>query len=479
MSIAKNYIYNVIYQVFILIVPLITIPYVSKVLGSSGVGINAYTNSIIQYFILFGTIGIALYGNRSIAYVRDNKEELSRTFWAIFILKLITTAIAYLVFLLFLHFVHRFHFIFILQSIYIVSAAFDVTWLYMGLEDFRKTVIRNLAVKIIGTFCIFVFIRTHDDLWKYVLILSLSELFGQLTIWLNIPRTVNKIKVKWKTIKVHFMPALILFLPQVSIQIYAVLNKTMLGKLSSPSEVGFFDNADKIVKVILAVVTAMGVVMLPRISHTFAKGDTAKVREYLYQSLDFASFLAIPLMFGIAAISINFTKWYFPPEFFKTGYLIIIISPIIVLIAWSNVLGIQYLMPTGRMREFTISVTVGAIVNFIVNLILIHSFQSIGTAVATVIAEFTVTFVQFCFVAKDIKMKRIFRSLWKYLIAGFIMYMVAEAIGKIVHYGILLTMIQVIVGVVVYFLMLFLLHSETNKKIFLKGLQLLQIKMRG
>lgn len=479
MSIVKNYIYNVVYQVFILIVPLITIPYVSRVLGSHGVGVNAYTNSIIQYFILFGTIGVALYGNRSIAYVRDNKEKLSQTFWSIFFLKLTTTSIAYLCFLVFLLFVHRFHFIFLIQSIYIISAAFDVTWLYMGLEDFKKTVLRNLIVKVIGTICIFVFIQTKNDLWEYVLILSLSELFGQMTMWFYIPKTVDKIKIKWHAIKAHFLPALVLFLPQVSIQIYAVLNKSMLGKLSNPSEVGFFDNADKIVKVILALVTAMGVVMLPRISNTFAKGDTAKVREYLFQSLDFASYLSIPLMFGMAAIARNFTAWYFPPEFSKTGLLIAIISPIIVFIAWSNVLGIQFLMPVGKMREFTISVTIGAIINFIVNLILIHAYQSVGTAISTVIAEFTVTFVQFCFTVKDINLKELGKSLWKYVFSGLIMYIAVLFVEKLFRFGILLTIMQVTIGVIVYFAILFVLHSELNKKVFIKGLHLLRVTRRN
>ncbi|MDF2791771.1 MAG: flippase, partial [Neobacillus sp.] len=359
MSIAKNYIYNMIYQVFVLLVPLITIPYISRVLGSHGVGVNAFTNSVIQYFILFGTIGVALYGNRTIAYKRDNKEELSRTFWSIFLLKLITTGLAYIAFLIFMLFVNNYQPIYLIQSIYIISAAFDITWLFMGLEDFKKTVLRNILVKTIGAISIFV--------------------IGQLTMWFYLPRTVNRLKVKWRDIRIHFLPAISLFLPQVAIQIYAVLNKNMLGILANTNEVGYFDNADKIIKMVLAVVTAMGVVMLPRVSNMFARGDTKKVKEYLNQSLDFASYLSIPMMFGLAGMALKFAPWFFGIEFYQTGVLMVIISPIVVLIAWSNVVGIQYLMPTGKMRAFTISVTAGAIVNFIFNLILIRPFQSVGT----------------------------------------------------------------------------------------------------
>lgn len=479
MSIAKNYIYNVIYQVFILVVPLITIPYVSRVLGSSGVGLNAYTNSLIQYFILFGTIGIALYGNRSIAYVRDNKTELSKTFWSIFILKVITICISYAAFLIFLMNIHRYHSILLIQSIYIVSAAIDITWLYMGLEDFKKTVVRNIIVKIIGTVSIFIFVRNYSDLWKYVLILAMSEFIGQFTLWFYLSRTVKLVKIHWQDIKMHIFPALTLFLPQIAIQIYAVLNKTMLGYMTTTNEVGYFDNADRIVKVVLAVVTAMGIVMLPRISNTFAKGETDRVKEYLHKSIDFSSYLSIPMMFGLAATAQGFTSWYFPTDFSKTGMIICIISPVVVAIAWSNVIGIQFMLPTGKNREFTISVIVGALVNFALNIILIPTHSSIGTAIATVIAEFSVTIVQFIYIKRDLSIKQIIKVTWKYLIAGLLMYLIINLIGRVLNDSFLVTVIQVVAGILVYFTILFILRSELNSKIFNQVVNIMKYKQKN
>ncbi|UZW66160.1 oligosaccharide flippase family protein [Priestia flexa] len=338
MSIAKNYLYNVVYQVINLLIPLITVPYVARALGADGVGINAYTNSIMQYFILFGTIGISLYGNRAIAYVRDNKEALSRTFFGILILKFITTGLAYLVFLLFLNNWSNYQSIFLLQSIYILAATIDISWLYMGLEDFKKTVIRNLMVKIVGVACIFIFVHDYGDLWKYVLILALSQLLGNLSLWMYLPKTIQKVKITWNDIKGHFMPSISLFIPQIAIQIYVVMNKIMLGYLANTSEVGLFDSSEKIIKMTLAVVTAMGVVMLPRMANTFAKGEIEKVKNYLYQSFDFASYLSFPMMFGLAGIANEFAPWFFKYGFEKTALLIFSISPILVFIAWSNVL---------------------------------------------------------------------------------------------------------------------------------------------
>lgn len=462
MSIAKNYIYNVIYQIITLIIPLITIPYISRVIGSNGVGINAYTNSIIQYFILFGTIGISLYGSREIAYVRDDKEKLSHTFWSIFVLQVITSFIAYIILIVFLQIIKNYKNIFFLQSIFLLAAMIDVSWLFMGLEDFKKTVTRNLFVKIIGVVSVFLFVKNSNDLWKYILILSLSQFLGQLTLWYYIPKTVNKIKIRWKEVKNHLMPSISLFIPQIAIQIYVVLNKTMLGYLSNTREVGFFENSDKIVKMVLSIVTAMGVVMLPRVSNTYAKGDMAKVKDYLYHSFDFASYLSFPLMFGLMGIARQFTPWFFGPGFSKTGELIYIISPIIVFIAWSNVIGKQYMMPTGKVRGFTVSVTIGAVINFIFNIILIPRYQSFGTAIATLIAEFAVTFVQFSLIWNHINFKKMFSSTWKYLISGLTMYIVVQFIGSNLDTGFKTTIIQVIIGILIYSLVLLLLKSEMN-----------------
>ncbi|MFT8323608.1 MAG: flippase [Bacillus sp. (in: firmicutes)] len=466
MGLLKNYLYNMVYQVVILILPLLTVPYISRVLGSRGVGINAYTFSIASYFILFGTLGMGLYGNRTVAYKRDNKMQLSKAFWGIITLQVITTLTAYILFLIFLIFTKTYHTIFVLQSIFILAAAIDISWLYMGLEDFKKTVIRNLIVRIIGVICIFLFVKSSLDLWKYVLILGVSQLLGQLTMWFYLPKTVSWVKLTWKDISMHLMPAIALFLPQIAIQVYTVLNKTMLGKMANPNEVGYFDNADRLIKIILAVVTALGIVMLPRISNVFAKGDMKKVNDYLYKSFDFVSYLSVPAAFGIAATAMPLAPWFFGAEFTKTGLLICIISPIVVLIAWSGVIGPQFLMPIQKVNIVTLSVCVGAFVNFIVNLILIGKFQSVGTAVSTLIAEFSVTFFQLFWIRKLVDLRKMIFPLWKYFVSGFFMYLVIWYLGNISPGGYKTTLFQIVSGAIIYIALLFILRSNMNQKVF-------------
>uniref|UniRef100_UPI000AD15DBC oligosaccharide flippase family protein n=1 Tax=Secundilactobacillus paracollinoides TaxID=240427 RepID=UPI000AD15DBC len=165
MRVIKNYLYNAFYQVFILLVPLITTPYLSRVLGPTGVGINSYTNSIIQYFILFGSVGVNLYGNRQVAFVRDDKCKLTRTFYEIFSMRVLTIILAYVAFLIFLMFTHQYHVYYLAQSVSLVAAAFDISWFFMGVENFAVTVLRNFIVKIITLISIFTFVKSYSGVF--------------------------------------------------------------------------------------------------------------------------------------------------------------------------------------------------------------------------------------------------------------------------------------------------------------------------
>lgn len=467
MSLAKNYLYNVAYQIITLVIPLITVPYVSRVLGADGIGINAYTNSIVQYFILFGTVGISLYGNRTIAYVRNNKAQLTKTFWSIVYLQIVMSSISFVFYILFIIlFAKNDKLILILQSINLLAAGIDISWLLMGIEDFRKTVTRNLVVKIIGVICIFIFVTQKADLWKYTLIISSSMLFGQIVMWAYLPQIVERQRIKVYDVTRHIAPSFKLFLPQIAIQIYLVLNKTMIGWFSTKSEVGIYENSDKIVKMVLTVLTATGTVMLPRISNVFARGEMQKVKDYINKSLSFVSYLGIPMMLGLASITKNFVPWFFGADFLKCTQVLPILSPILVAIAWSNVLGIQYMIPTGKSNEFTISVTAGALVNFILNLILIRRYASSGAAISTMLAEIAVTLLQIFMLRKDLNIIALYKDLLKYLVASILMTAIILILGSILKVSILSTAIQVFAGLIIYVSCLFALKSEMNSYLF-------------
>ena len=366
-SIKINFIYNLIFQIVTLCLPLITVPYTSRVLGREGIGLYSYTLSITQYFIIIGTLGMSLYGNRAIAYVRDNKKELSKTFWAILVLRILTTTISLIMYLSIFCLNNENKIMYLIQALNILAATIDISWLYMGLEDFRKTVTRGLVVKILCVLSIFIFVREQSDLWIYTLINALMLVLGNGFMWLYLPKAVDKTKITFKDMKVHLIPTLQMFIPQIAIQVYAVLDKTMLGILATKGDVGIYEQSQKIVKIVGGLVTSLGVVMLPRMSNTFANGDKKKMNEYLNKSLIFVSYMSIPMFIGLAAISNEFVPWFFGEDFLQVRYIMMILTPILFFIAINNVLGVQYLLPTNRTKEYTIAVSTGAITNVVFN----------------------------------------------------------------------------------------------------------------
>lgn len=465
MKLIKNYLYNVGYQLFIIFIPLVTVPYVARVLGSEGVGINAFTNSIIQYFILFGSIGINLYGNRTIAYYRDDRKKMSQAFWEIATLRIVCILISYIFFLFFVYFISNYKLFYFYQSFLIVAAAFDISWFFMGVEDFKKTVLRNMYIKIISLIAIFSFVKTKEDISLYILILSLSTLFGNLTLWPYLKKMVDLPDIKKFDMLKHILPSISLFLPQVATQIYLVLNKTMLGTMIGVKSAGYYENSDKIVKIILAIVTATGTVMLPRIANTFSKGNNEKVREYLLQSFDFVTFISFPMAFGLFAIAPKFSIWFLGSEFSITGLLISILSFVIILIGWSNVLGTQYLLPTNQTRFFTISVFMGAIANILLNIPLILYFGVIGAVIATVISELAVTITQLYFVRKTIKIRPLFFGVWKYFLASLAMGLLVRKLHLIMPGRILFFIGEIVIGMATYGVLISILKAPIIKSI--------------
>ncbi|MFC4709974.1 flippase [Enterococcus eurekensis] len=460
MKVIKNYLYNVGYQVFLLIVPIITVPYTSRVLGSEGIGINAFTNSIIQYFILFGSIGINLYGNRTIAYNRENSKKLKTTFWEISIIRILFISISYLFFLFFLFFVDEYREYFLYQSILIIAAGLDISWLFMGLEDFKKTVVRNILVKITSIFMIFIFVKSEKDVGIYILILSGSILMGNLLLWGYIKPMFGNVKFKQLNLKKHIKPSISLFIPQIATQVYLILNKTMLGVLTNVENVAFYEQSDKIVKIILAVVTATGTVMLPRVASVFAKGELEKVKYYLTTSFEFVSFICFPLAFGLSSISEKFSVWFLGEGFEATGQLISILSFVIIFIGWSNVLGTQYLLPTNQTKYYTQSVITGAVLNIFLNIFLIRELGVMGAVIATVLSEFIVTLVQIYFTRKTIELKILFGDVWKYFISSGIMYACVKMIHTNMDGNLMNFSFQILVGAVIYIIVVWLLKAR-------------------
>lgn len=458
MKLIKNYLYNAFYQVFVLFVPLITMPYVSRTLGASGAGINAFTNSNTQYFVLIATLGVTLYGNRQTAYTRDDSKKLSQTFWEIFIMQIITTIISLASFYLFVFFSGNYKAEYLAQSILIVSVAFDISWFFMGLEKFKLTVTRNFIIKFASLFLIFTFVKNEGDLLKYIIILSLSQLLGNLSLFPYLKHYVQKIYFPIHLMQ-HLKVSLVFFVPQIAITFYTILNKVLVGKIVSVEASGYFDYSDKIVKVILAIVTATGTVMLPRVSNTFAKGNFKKVEKYLYLTFSCVSMISFPMMFGLAAIATKFVPFFFGREFLPVLPLMMMESVVIVIIAWENVLGGQYLIPIGRNTSYNIAIILGAVFSILFSIPLIKSLGTMGAIVATTFSEVTVLLYELFCIKDNIILKVLFRETWKFFVSGLIMFLVVYYLNLLWSLNVFSMIAEILIGIVIYLIMLKVLNT--------------------
>ncbi|MHC3376338.1 oligosaccharide flippase family protein [Ligilactobacillus equi] len=460
MKVIHNYLYNAGYQVLAIIVPLITSAYISRVLRPEGVGANAFTNSIIQYFILLASIGIGYYGNREIAYVRENRTKMSQTFWEIQIIKTLMTLIAYLVFVVFMMFYTLNKTYMWAQSINLVAVAFDISWLYMGIEDFKRTVIRNTLVKIVSTIAIFIFIRDAQDVTLYIIVLALSTFIGNLTLWSHLCFLLEKVSFKELNPWRHFVPAVAMFVPQIATQLYVQLNRTMLGVMIGETASGYYQYSDSLVKLVLALVTATGTVMLPHVSNAFSKGDMNKVNQMLYKSFDFVSAIAFPMAFGLGAVAMKLGPYYYGYGYNPVGPAMLIESIVILLIGWSNVLGTQYLLPVNRVKQFTTSVSLGAVTNIVLNIPLIYLWKLNGAMVSTVLSELVVTLYQIWVVRNDLDFKELFSDTWKYLLASVVMFAPVYWMNSNFLTTWSMLGLEVIVGVAIYAVMILILRPQ-------------------
>ena len=263
----------------------------------------------------------------------------------------------------------------------------------------------------------------------------------------------------------HLKSTILLFIPQIAIQVYTLLDKTMIGKIiSDKSEVGYYEQAQKIVKTALTIITSLGTVMMPRIANTYSNGEKDKVKEYMNKSFNLVFLIAFPLIFGLISVSDAFVPVFFGNGYEKTAEIIKIISPIILLIGLSNVTGTQYLLPTKRQNQYTISVVCGSIVNFIMNLILIRKLGAIGASIGTVIAEFTVTSIQIYFTRKDFELKEVLKVSKNYVFSAIIMFIVCLILGHMINSNFISVVVQVIVGAMTYGVILLLLKDKFIKE---------------
>ncbi|MDB6735755.1 flippase [Bifidobacterium longum] len=469
-SLKKNLAYNVAYQILVIILPLITAPYVSRVLGADGLGTYSYIFSIVTYFGLFGMLGIANHGNRSVALVRDNRQKVSEAFSNTYIIQLCTTVIALLLYFLFIYcWFSGDKTIAYIESIIVLSYILDITWFFFGLEQFAVTVTRNAIIKIATVVAIFIFVRSREDLWIYALIMSCGMLFSQIYLWLRIRKYADFCKPSWSQVKSNIKPVLMLFIPAIAYSIYKLLDKVMLGAMSSMSQVGLFDNAEKIINIPSSLITAFGTVMMPRITVLLGTGDEHRISYLNKISVRYFTLLVVGAAFGLAGICNVLAPVYFGSEFVGSAPIIAGLGFSLIFVTWANVIRTQYLIPNKLDKPYVISSVIGALANLAVNIILIPKFAGIGAMIGTIIAEFTVFFVQLILVRRSFPMSQYLQPVLFLFPIGMIMFAVVYWIGAYMGNTIITLIIQILVGGFLYLsgsmVYLKVIHDEFFEKL--------------
>lgn len=405
-TVGKNFIYNICYQVLAIILPFVTTPYVSRVLGAESLGVYSYHYAVSYYFVLFSMLGISNYGNREIASVSNDEKNTNDKFLSIYYFQLLIS-----LFVSFVYVVYTINsddrirsMIFFLN---VISAVFDITWYYYGLEQFKITVIRNAVIKTVSAVLIFIFVKTSSDINLYCAIMAGSTLMSQVSLWVIAVPKIKFRKVKSTDVVRHFKPCIVLFIPVIAISIYKYMDKIMIEKMVDFTELGFYENAEKINQLPSVFIMALGTVMLPRVTNMLASGEKKMAESYTQVSLFFASFVSSALCFGLLGVSSEFV-----PLFLGKGYdacvtVLNVLLPSSIFVALANVVRTQILMPSKNDIAYVVSVVLGAFLNLGFNLLLIPVLGAVGAAIGTLIAESVVCIVQFLYVKFKNQTKKI------------------------------------------------------------------------
>lgn len=463
-SIKKNFILKILYELLAIATPLITAPYVSRILGADGVGIYSYAQSCMTYFTMFAVLGTNNYGMREIARCRNNKEEYSKKFWEIELLTVCTSAICIIAWLVLTVFSGSYKPYFIALIPMIFASMFDISWFYTGHERVGYTVFWNAVCKIAGLICIFTFIKTRNDLVLYIFLNSMILMLGNLSMWIFLPKMLMKIDTRTLNIRHHFKETLVYFIPTIATSIYTVLDKTLIGIITNDSyQNGYYEQATKIINVTKTVCFfALNSVMGARISFLFAEDKIDEIKIRTKNSLSLIMFLSFGAMFGIITIANEFVPLFFGKGYDPVVNLLILMSPLIPIIGISNCIGTHYYAPIGKTKIASYYMIVGSVCNLVLNIAMIPKLGATGAVIGSIGAELIITILFVHFDDDYVTWKDLLSTSWKKLMAGLLMLMGLIITTQITSStGIVALIIKTVIGYTIYLTTLFLLKDES------------------
>ena len=450
-SLAKNFLYQFIYQGLIFIIPLIVSPYLTRVIGKMGLGIYTYINSIAYYFIILANLGISRHGQRIISQKYGKEEELRKAFWSLLFLHfLISLLSAALYFIFVFTCVKDNKDIYIIEGIYVASAIFDITWFFWGMENFKSVAIKNTVIKIME--CIFIFSCVHSstDLWKYALISALSIFLGQVAMIPQACSIARPVRFSRTDLFQHMKPLLMFSISVIAVSMYTIFDKVLLGFMMTKDNVALYEYSNKIINIPKVVLSVIGTVMFPKACKMAELKEFEKQKKYIYLSFIITSFLGMASIFGIFAIADEFVIIYYGNQFAECGEIIKIFAPLIFIIGAGDIIRTQYLIPNKMDKEFNMCILMNAIINIVLSMSLIPLWGIYGAVIGTISAEIFGFIYQIKLSKTYIMYGEIVKSCFPFLIIGGIMYMIMNLLSEIVQKSVIGMMIKIFIGALVY-----------------------------
>lgn len=468
-SVKKNYIYESLYQILILIVPFIVSPYVARVLKAEGVGVYSYTSAIVAYFEMFAILGIRNYGGRTVARYQD-KRERSRVFWEIFTAHFVLSVIAVLLYVFYVIFAAQYRKIAWLQGMNILAALLDISWFFTGTENFKILTIRNGILKIATCAAVFLLVKKQDDVVIYVAILSFGTLSAAISLIPCARKYICWVKPEWRDAREHFKPVFILAIPTFLTTIYMTMDKILLGFFVGNREVAYYENSEKTL-IVRNFIYSIGTVMLPRISALYAQKDYSRIKGYIRQAIELSLIMCCAFSFGLMACADKFAPWFWGQEFTICGRLIHYAATMMFFNTVANTIRVLYLIPLNRDKEYIISSAFGAVSNVLLDILLIPRFMAEGAWMATLLSAALVCLYQLWVVRKELPMLSFCLEAKYYFILGAGMMLICKALGFFTGSGILGLMVQMIAGGVIYTLGCYIYWKRNGKNFYLNILK--------
>lgn len=467
-SVKFNFIMNSILTASAMIFPIITYPYVSRILQPEGIGTVSFANSVITYFSMFAQLGIPTYGIRACAKVRDDKEKLTRTVQEIMLINMLTCLIVYMAFLGSLYFVPQFRqekTLYLIMGSLILFNTIGVEWLYKGLEQYSYITVRSIVFKFIALLAMFLLVHEKEDYVIYGGITIFAAAGSNFLNFINLRKYIYLRPMGEYNFRQHIKPISVFFAMSIATTIYTNMDNVMLGFIKGTTENGYYDAAVKIKNILVSFVSSLGTVLLPRVSYYIETGEKEEFSRITKKALNFVFLLSVPLC-------VYFIIFARPSIYLLSGTMfensilpMRLIMPTLVFIGLTNIIGLQILVPLGKENQVLYSEIAGAVVNIIVNMFLIPRMGAAGAAIGTVLAEIMVFIVQ-VYALKDVVVKILKKiSYWKIAIALVLASFVSVWVNSMNWGNFLILLFSALLFFGVYVLTLIIFREKLVKEI--------------